>query len=686
MSTDITTNKERNSEFSKQWRQLRACTRCRRLKMKCSFEDPSFKSCGRCFRGGYECSFNEDPSIQPSRRKKRKIQIDENNHVSVADQLLLISENSLKLLLENLNDLPEDSTQHIISNYELILEKLKEKLEKDTGADISGELPFIPYSKNLAKELIYRYNCFTIAEVKTRLEFFLNEILPFYPTIPLSRKLKDFDYMLEKFPLLLIACISVTVLNDNNLGTTPILKDNLKLCNLLSYYLYSFIANEVYVKCEHFNIQLIYVCLILSSWCLPPIKLGHFRNQLNSLTASNIALCMGLNELPKNYSTTHLDEECELRNNLRALLSVYCSCGSLELSVRRFKVVTWTQNHETSISLLLKTSTNNQLPTLEDRYICYFAKLVSTGQEILDFLHQLDITKNRLNMSLFNIKHVLSNYEQKLSQILDQSGFTSTKQALVLQIQYFHLLVVIYDNLISGVFNHPDQLTQDYTLKMPSSNERELCLQMIIKLIILCENLVDEFVKLNEQIINFPSVLYYRPMHALILLVRLRLILKSQNFDDIEIDVESYFSKVSKVINDNLRKNSLVCSKMKVVLNKIEKWLNLSQKFSKLDSVEKDGPINFDVVKIITQNKDKEIENLDVPKSSHTESPIRGQTTTESHDLTPSSSIDNPFANSNEFNDIINLEQIFQGIDSDILHYLNPLESNFDLVTDFNRF
>ena len=85
MSTDITTNKERNSEFSKQWRQLRACTRCRRLKMKCSFEDPSFKSCGRCFRGGYECSFNEDPSIQPSRRKKRKIQIDENNHVSVAD-------------------------------------------------------------------------------------------------------------------------------------------------------------------------------------------------------------------------------------------------------------------------------------------------------------------------------------------------------------------------------------------------------------------------------------------------------------------------------------------------------------------------------------------------------------------------------------------------------------------------
>ena len=43
-------------------------------------------------------------------------------------------------------------------------------------------------------------------------------------------------------------------------------------------------------------------------------------------------------------------------------------------------------------------------------------------------------------------------------------------------------------------------------------------------------------------------------MHALILLVRLRLILKFQNFKDIEIDVESYFTKVSRVINDNLMK------------------------------------------------------------------------------------------------------------------------------------
>lgn len=72
MSTDTTANDEGKNEFSKQWRQLRACTRCRRFKKKCSFENPSFKSCARCFKNGYECSFNEDPAMQPSRKKKER--------------------------------------------------------------------------------------------------------------------------------------------------------------------------------------------------------------------------------------------------------------------------------------------------------------------------------------------------------------------------------------------------------------------------------------------------------------------------------------------------------------------------------------------------------------------------------------------------------------------------------------
>ena len=76
---------------------------------------------------------------------------------------------------------------------------------------------------------------------------------------------------------------------------------------------------------------------------------------------------------------------------------------------------------------------------------------------------------------------------------------------------------------------------------------------MIIKLITLCESLVDQFVRLNNNIINIPSVLYYRPIR-LNLASKIKTNLKFQNFKDIEIDVESYFTKVSRVINDNLMK------------------------------------------------------------------------------------------------------------------------------------
>ena len=48
-------------------------------------------------------------------------------HPSIANQLLLTSENTLKLLPEKLNDLSEDSIQHLISNYESIMDKLKLK-------------------------------------------------------------------------------------------------------------------------------------------------------------------------------------------------------------------------------------------------------------------------------------------------------------------------------------------------------------------------------------------------------------------------------------------------------------------------------------------------------------------------------------------------------------------------------
>ena len=718
----MSSSNQKNNEFAGKWRQTRACARCRRLKMKCSFADPSFTSCVRCFNSKIECSFDNDPTAQTktNRRKKRKQSpgndlIDDNKKTKLNDgtgELLLeISETSLKLFHELKQELPQDSINKLINNYSLILETLNQTRQNNQEKQLLDEYPTIPFLKNLIKELIFRYNYLTYEETKLRFEFFMNQMLPHFPIIPLCKKFKKFEYLFENHPILLVSCISVTAVNDNNLGMTDFTRNNLQLCNLLSHYLYSFIAHEVYVKCDDFSIPLLYSCLIVSSWCVPPAQMGHFRNQLNALTASNVALCMGMNDIQKNHQSMSIEDDSELRQKLRLLLGVYCTCGALELSLRRFKIVSWSTETEIAFDLLLKES--NDLPTIEDRYISYLAKLISIGHDAVEFLNQFDSNNTTTNnqkktsFSLTNINFVLKNYEVKLLQVVNQSGFINN---LVFKIHYIHLLIVIHDNLISGILNILDTEAKSGNTSneihenfLEKSQEKELFLEFIVKLITNCELLIDEFVNLNESTKNFPTVLYFRPLHALILLVRLRLVLKSQKINDLNINVEQFFNIVGKVVDKNLAQNSLVCSQMKVILNKIEKWLIISQKYEATTSNNNSSNNNDksdtnngkskkpnDVVEIIKFNRDKEIENLDIPKLDDTDDDEQEEEVNVNEQVqqltnpvvTTTTSTDNNNLMVDSFNGIdegINLEQIFEGIDFDILHFLNPLEYNLHI-------
>ncbi|KAK6461277.1 hypothetical protein DFJ63DRAFT_320621 [Scheffersomyces coipomensis] len=740
---------EENTDFASKWRQNRACARCRRLKMKCSYDDPSHASCKRCFTIGVECSFDNDPTAKFAKKKRRKV-MDESS--TILNSLIQESQTSLNKLPFDLSDFPEDGLQTLLNNYKAIISKVSEamphtNIKKSTSTTSStsssttistssgsNTYPFILFQKNLIKELIEYYQYFTIEEARTRFDFFIYHMLPYYPAVGLSKNFKDFDNLYENYPLLLTACISVTAVNDNKLSESDSIS-NSKIYQLLNHYLYNFIAYYVHVKCDDFSIDLIYVCLILSSWCLPPNKLGHFRNQLNSLTAFNISLCIDLGEISKFKDRSHLSDDSDERNSLRALLSVYCCCGSLELSLRRFKLVTWTKNHDLASQLLMKSGYDD-LPSSEDKYLCYFSKIIATAQEILEFVSPLGVNNSSLIPKSFidnteedqgnehatylsptQVKYVLNTYERKLDQILDESGFMKSdssnqepKEKYVLCIMYYQLLIIIYDNLISGFLSSHESL--DNKTSLFSNNELEICLQHIIKLIKICESLVDFFVKLNsKQTVNYPTVLYYRPMHALILMVRLRLVLKSQKFlsmhvSTLEINVEGYFNKVSEIIIENEKiYNSEVCVKMKIILNKIERWMKVSNIYKARGTNGASNDINLDLVKLISMSKDQEIESLDLPKDyddaskrktadeskpqSKGQSPVtatitsevvvNATTTTTTSSSDPSSVVNDPSETST-----FALEKIFQEIDADIMHYLNPLESDFNYLSDLN--
>ncbi|SGZ49524.1 CIC11C00000000452 [Sungouiella intermedia] len=60
------------SQFATKWKVAKACARCRRLKTKCIFEDPTYDSCHRCYGLGIKCSVEEDPTAETYKRRSQQ--------------------------------------------------------------------------------------------------------------------------------------------------------------------------------------------------------------------------------------------------------------------------------------------------------------------------------------------------------------------------------------------------------------------------------------------------------------------------------------------------------------------------------------------------------------------------------------------------------------------------------------
>lgn len=614
--------------------------------------------------------------------KKQRLYEDEEDFVNdpASRKLLKYS----RLVLSEVNDdtdkISASERAHLILNLNLIIDKLlfpKEQVQLLP----EGSYPPIAFEKNLMWEIV-ALQLISLEEAKRRFDFFIHSMLPYYPIVSLSSKLKDFNYLYQNHPLLLGACISVTAVNDNELSDENL--SSSYVYNMLTHYLYNFISFHIHIKCEDFNIQLIYVCQVLSAWCLPPHKVGHFKNQVNTLLAFTVSLCM---DLSKSSETTGHNEE--YRNNLRALLSVYCTCGSLQLALRRFKLVSWDDTLSNAVQYLMKPSRQSNY---EDRFLCYFAKLISVGQEVMNFLmSQVDNllvdrsgAGNTQGFHVTNVqfKYLLNTYEQKLQLILTEyeekarnkdTKLLYPKELDILSISYYQLVVMMYDTLISRFLNTTRTNTPSAVIFQ--STEKELFLQLVFKLVESCENMINTFVNLNQETINFPTVLYYRPMTALVTMIKVRLALKAKmdNTDeaigeDVDIDIEKYFATISKLISVNLNTyNLVVCEKMSFILTKIEKWM----KVSKIYKLKTDKPEHNDLVHIISKSNNKEIESLSVPKvyEEVSDSMKSSAPTTMSENAIDTMFLDND----------INIDEFFGLLNGDVFSYINTSPTDFSI-------
>lgn len=606
-----------NKDFVNKFKRIRACARCHRLKMKCVFEDPSFESCTRCFKAGIQCSVTDDPTLayaksRPRKRSKLKgtgvlgqlqLAINESNKLLLSFQRGEV-EKSDAINLENLSTLQFQlsETQRLIlhtmnsqkgKDFKENKDKSKPELSEASSINSIKEgvvksipsLPWISHNQNIMKEII-KLEIITQNDAIKRTNYFFNELHSYWPCVSFPKHYK-YEWLLENEPLVLLSFITVTSLNDPDLHDT------------LLYYLEDNLSVRTSIT-GNISFSFIQIYLVLSLWCSPPRKWGSYKHQMSLLMALNLTLCLDLgNEVYKNTPNVLKDGSPE-RHMIRSYMAVYSCCGSLGLSLPRFKVVNWTPVHEKCCQLLLMGEVNDA-----DKFLYFYSKLVSLGEEIFQFLcpngfPNISVRKNSsvgsdsdstINNS--TLRSIMVGYEKKMQKLAVESNLfsSSSKMRNLLSIIYYQLLMTMYDYIVCRVLLRRDVLTEVY-------------LQTLNRLIKASEKVIDSFVTLCDQTLNFPTFFYYRPMHALVALIRARLLVKTQQLD-FEVNVEGEHDKVYNAIN-KLSKDSKVANKMGAILTRISKWMKVSSKFNK------NGATNSMVDLLNELGREKAIEKIKI--------------------------------------------------------------------------
>lgn len=643
------------SDFASRWRQVRACARCHRLKMKCIYDNPSHSACRRCFSSGIACSLDNDPTAKQA-KKKRKLpkkleptllqqlrQIEESVYEQEPDgidgyEARKIIDSILTRINGKVSTRSRDSTS--TPQMRSISIKFTEKMLEFSTDD------------NLARELIAN-NIITKEVLRARFSFFLEHMLPYCPLVSFSSNQVDFEYQLQNTPILLVSCVFATTINNNTsaMKLAGNLETNRELQNTLLHYLDLYLANRIFFEAKNFLLLLVTACLVLSLWCIVPNN-GNHKNQIKLLLAYNVSLCMGLGDSSK--TNTQLEDE---NGALKTFLAVYCCCSSLGLSLPRFKLPTWSKDHEYAYNVLAQ----NRTFSMTDSCLCSVSKLVKLGHEALEIL-----SPERAKISSSNTMLIIDAYVHQLVTILKESNISvdghlkivhkANREEFLVSFIYYQILMNIYDNFVTTNMTN-----------LPINEELSLLVfGLIIKLTTVCENLLECFVELSNESINYPTFFFYKPFHALVILIRLKLISKSgflklnSNLSTDDSTIHSYVNQIDEIMKENESKWDLNISvNMSSVLAKVKKWMIVCSKFKGRSEHSASDPSAQHLLSLILNSKNKEIESLEPPQEQSHGKPEYS----DHHQIEPEASFENT------------IEEIFKEMDLDLSRALNPFES-----------
>lgn len=653
-------------EFALRWRGVRACARCHRLKMKCVYLDPEHQQCQRCFQVDAVCLMEEDSYTEtPPLRKRQRGQTLERITDPIArleallaagyravDEIELRANQPFRMEAKSgsvppgLSDsvspntvdergnsqppgpqLPLDKLyilQKQCSDLQQLLLETIERIDAARGLvpEVASSvhsmkngpvkpvprLPAILYTDNIMRELL-RLKYLTTKDARTRFMRFTRRMLAFWPCVVFP-PLYTYDHLLEHLPLLLLALILVTALNE------PDLHDR------LMYYLDRDLAQRVLITGE-LTVELVQVCVIILVWLLPPRTWGSYKHQMNLMLALNLSLCLDLGHEKWRVKPKADDPESDERQAVRAYIAVYASCGSLGLSLPRFKLLSFLPSYHASVRLLGEAVVEEGSDS-GDRFLANFALLVSLGLDVYDFLNADTqqfgrpfgnsppdpATSPPTADQTMHFWATVQQFERRLVTWSDECGLLDRRYKVLqlLRILYHQIMLTMYDYAVCRRY----VLTPRGTVALDAYHQ---ALQLLVD---LGEKIVDAFVKLCERTDTFPTFFYYRPMQALVALIRARLLVALQRLP-VVITVELSYDRVAQAMKA-IAQRLLVAVRMGDILTKVSRWIKLTTQMDRQQvtaTVPTNGVSSKLLVVLLDQlGHDKAIEALNPPATA----------------------------------------------------------------------
>ncbi|KAA8898791.1 hypothetical protein TRICI_006475 [Trichomonascus ciferrii] len=580
-------------QFAENWRKRRACTRCRRIKVRCEYDSPLSETCRRCQRAGVECHPGLKPLegsestgqnttyawVEKVRLKTRPTDNsteEEENKIAQLERIIQEAQGEITNIKARIGYKSPATTASSTGNNSLY------NGGYDTGSSSSMML-------DAENSVFRRRDCFQTAldvgffSYEVALESYNSFRSSLIGNVAAGVNMElSLEEMREDDNLLALAMVTSSFCCHARPGV--------KLEKLI-LFLEHVMIDRMYYQAE-FSLNLLRIQLMIAHYIMLLPDMKTWVNIMFTMVGSLFLDLCSEEELLK-----MVGDKCEnehewedIRSRIRAGIGVCASVMTVSANANMPRLAAALPSMDLVQEVIFKVG------TIEDRVGMYYVRMVSMYLEGTQMLTSPQLKDQSVHL----IRMTLDNYKKKMND-------TITAMSMYVGSPDQPVLAVVRSAFLQLHISLNECGMNQMMLFAEDEAPNEMLMIYAQEIVSKCRQLNESFKELCDQHDKyyFPRYMYFRPLKALTALIRIRLLMWSRGFD-IPVDIHAELSKV-KAAWTSVKSDSYNARGMHFKLEKVEQWVNVKlEEFDKNNVSEEVTTLSARTIrKILDGIKDK---------------------------------------------------------------------------------